>query len=515
MPCVSRSQEGAKGITNFKTTPSRGDTTKKSTPSSDPAGSRLSPEDVNPRQRRPKSSTTAPKKYGDIRRRRAVRLSPGANEPPLPHAAGQRDEDRRHCQPALRRHTSCAEAAPPPHTSHHRHHNQTKELHELRCHHPHRAGPKAESHHCCQPSSPRRALRAPPTATERELRRMPTQGFEAEPSAAVARAPRFSRHAAPAATTAAKPPSAHRAAAPPSSTAPAPAASPVKAGREDTASAPRQRDKGQARVGLQEPIWARARAAKPRNAPLRSTTTAPRPRPGRAPPRPPAAPPAPSHRPTPRPPHLVTPGGPLRPVTRELVRLDQLPTLSAPATLPPRAATLLAPRPHLSPSPAAPHGCRRPPAPAPPRRRPPRTLPVAGRPAAWPSAARAAPPFPGRPPPSPRPSPAALLPSPSPFPGRPASAPAPQHTAPRHPSSLPQTRRSAPLLPQHTARPLLPQPCRPSLSSPHWPAPWRAQRHRREHPDVTTRDLDAIRSGHRHRHLHVRHRHAILSVRRG
>nr|XP_051201661.1 lysine-rich arabinogalactan protein 19-like [Lolium perenne] len=208
-------------------------------------------------------------------------------------------------------------------------------------------------------------------------------------------------------------------------------------------------------------------------------------------------------------------------VTRELVWLDQLPTLLLPrATLLPRAATLLlpraatlllAPRPHLpvagrprtSPSPAASQlavGRPRP------------HLPVAGRPA---------PPLP-RPPSSPRPA----LPRPPssstlPFPGRPPPCPPPspaapprppprRHTAPRRPSSPPAARRSDPLLPQHTA----PAPSFRS-DSPHWPAPWRAQRHRREHPDVTTRDLDAIRSGHRHRHLHVRHRHAILSVRRG
>nr|XP_051197016.1 uncharacterized protein LOC127310374 [Lolium perenne] len=50
------------------------------TPSSDPLGSRLSPEEVNPRVRRSKSSTTAPKEDGDIRGRRAIRLSPGATE---------------------------------------------------------------------------------------------------------------------------------------------------------------------------------------------------------------------------------------------------------------------------------------------------------------------------------------------------------------------------------------------------------------------------------------------------
>nr|XP_051197004.1 vegetative cell wall protein gp1-like [Lolium perenne] len=166
-------------------------------------------------------------------------------------------------------------------------------------------------------------------------------------------------------------------------------------------------------------------------------------------------------------------GGPLRPVTRELVWLDQLPTLSAPATLLPRAATLLPraatllpraatllPRARTSPSPAAPHLSRR---------RPPRSwpsaarartspspaaphLPVAGRPAAGRRPPALPPPFPGRPPPLPPPFPGRPPPLPLPFPGRPARPPAPQHTAPRRPlPPPPAARRSGPLLPQHTA----------------------------------------------------------------
>jgi hypothetical protein len=74
------------------------------------------------------SSTTAPKKDVNIHVRRTVRLSPGAIETPHPM---QPDKERKIEPPPARTpqtHPYYVAATPPPHTSHHRLHNQIREL---------------------------------------------------------------------------------------------------------------------------------------------------------------------------------------------------------------------------------------------------------------------------------------------------------------------------------------------------------------------------------------------------
>jgi hypothetical protein len=177
MSCASSPPGCAKRITDFKTTPSRGETTMKRRRRPIPqSGIKAFTRSREPEGSKGRTAPRPPpKEDGDIHGRRAVKLSPGTNEPLHPHAAGQQCGDRSAASPhPTDAHLLCGNSAtttqeppPPP--------NQTEELSELRCHRPHHAGLKPSHTTAASRAHRSRAPRAPPTATERGLRRTPTR----------------------------------------------------------------------------------------------------------------------------------------------------------------------------------------------------------------------------------------------------------------------------------------------------------------------------------------------------
>nr|XP_051196873.1 uncharacterized protein LOC127310224 [Lolium perenne] len=176
------------------------------------------------------------------------------------------------CQPAVRRQTSCAEAAPPPHTSHHRHLHQTKELRELGCHHPHHAGLKS-----------RVAPSLPTKLTEKSSADAANRHREGTSTDANTGGPRQSRRpqqreppvqppCRPRGHSGRQPPTSHpQGRCPAIQHCPHPCSN-AGEGREEGRRrspgihAPSQRERRRSRAGPPEPIRARARAAMPRPA---------------------------------------------------------------------------------------------------------------------------------------------------------------------------------------------------------------------------------------------------------